>query len=246
MTLELSNWSSRAVRIHFAGAGRNVGLTLCELDASGLKSIPPHDALPAGFIACRSCVQRRELRAPGLQIASDRANRNRLCIEQGSFRYVLGSDVRDPIPPSAGGWIDGTLLWVLCNSSSAGAEVEDPTSRKVEGFTQRLGFTRWRIVNRHAYRTPYPRELRRAIKAGQDTVGPRNPALVKDQLQRASVVLFAWGGALPKPTGNDGFFTFVRTYFHGTIWCLGLTEDGEPRHPLMLSYDTQPTEFEGC
>lgn len=249
MTLELpapSDWGARARRIHLDDPGRHAGMTLCGLDATRVRSMPPYEPPPPGFVACRNCMQRREFRAPMLHIASNPAQRNRLCVEQGSYRYVLGSDVRNPVPPHAGGWIDGTLLWVLCNSSTAGSDGEDPTSRKVDGFTERLGFTRWRIVNRHAYRTPYPRELRRLIKAGHDTVGERNPTLVKDQLQRASVVMFAWGGALPKPTFNDAFFTFVRTYFQGTIWCLGLTDDGEPRHPLMLSYDTQPTEFERC
>ncbi len=148
----------------------------------------------------------------------------------GRYRYTLGHR-----------WTPGRsalAVFVLCNPSTADAQRDDPTSRKCDGFAKRWGYAGRIIVNPFAYRATNPRELLHCA----DPVGPDNLAWLKatiDELDVLGPVVFGWGDALPtqlRPKALD-ILSFIEGTFRSPK-CLGRTKSGQPRHPLMLAYDT--------
>lgn len=136
----------------------------------------------------------------------------------------------------------GPIAWIMVNPSTADAEVDDPTIRKVVGFTTRLGGG-WAIVgNVFAWRATDVRDL----KAAHDPHGPENDAHLRQIIADAPVVIVAWGptAKLPKLLRHR-YMRVVRIAddLGIKLMCLGTAGDGHPRHPLMLAYDTPLTEW---
>lgn len=59
----------------------------------------------------------------------------------------------------APGGTEGTCLWVMLNPSTADHVQDDPTIRRVVGYSKAWGFTRAEVVNLYAYRTASPADL---------------------------------------------------------------------------------------
>ena len=149
----------------------------------------------------------------------------------GLYRYTLVRRWDDELPE---------LRWCMLNPSTADADVDDPTVRKCIGFARLWGFGSIRIVNLFAFRATNPKGL---LDAG-DPVGPENWKTLKETL-RAPVVM-AWGGSVPKTMFARGVVAKVTIMIPPTgVWCIGRTKGGQPRHPLMLSYDTPREAWRG-
>jgi len=136
----------------------------------------------------------------------------------------------------------GAIAWIMVNPSTADAKEDDATIRKVVGFTERLGGG-WAIVgNKFAYRATDVRELRTA----KDPRGPENTTHLSQIMCDAPTVIAAWGplAKLPKHLRNR-WRTVVDLADHlgVQLMCLGTAQDGQPRHPLMLAYDTPLTPW---
>ncbi len=159
----------------------------------------------------------------------------------GLYRYTLEREL-----DSVG--IDWrVLLWIMLNPSKAGAELDDPTIRKCNGFTARLGYDRHRVGNLYAWRATKPRAL--AAHEVADPVGPENDAYLGHAIAAASMVIVAWGAhilpkrlAVSKAARVARFMEIVGP--HQKLWCLGTSADGSPRHPLMLPYSTPLERWE--
>lgn len=140
------------------------------------------------------------------------------------FRYVLTREFDG----------DSTCLFVMLNPSTADADQDDPTIRRCIGFTKRQGFGRLEVVNLYAFRSTSPAGL----SAASNPVGPDNDAEIQEALERADLVVAAWGNN----TGFDhGRVADVMTLIKRSakpVKCFGLTKQGQPRHPLYLRSDT--------
>ena len=95
-----------------------------------------------------------------------------------------------------------------------------------------MGFGALRIANLFAYRATLPQDLRKA----KDPQGPENAKLLRDWSGRAGMTIAGWGthGALM------GQGPAVAPLLSGDVRHLGLTKAGHPRHPLYVSYQTDP------
>ncbi|MBC8090503.1 MAG: DUF1643 domain-containing protein [Pseudonocardia sp.] len=149
----------------------------------------------------------------------------------GTYRYSLTrswpvdeSTTTDPLR---------SVAWVMLNPSIADAQVDDPTIRRVVGFTRRLGYRRAVVVNLYAYRATKPRMLDEVVATGGDPVGPDNDAMLDVVLSEAGLVVAAWGAH----EGTQDRVVRLRglAAAHGhRLHCLGRTKAGHPRHPLYL------------
>ena len=157
----------------------------------------------------------------------------------GRYRYRLWRDW-DRIAPR--------VVWVMLNPSTADASVDDPTIRKCVGFAKRWGFGGIEVVNLFAYRSTNPDVLVRAcaIHGIDYVVGPENDAWIDGRIAHANeetgLVVAAWGAnASRRPLRERSSIVKKRLaerVVHVPVVCLGRGGDGQPRHPLMLSYET--------
>jgi hypothetical protein len=71
-------------------------------------------------------------------------------------------------------------------------------------------------------------------------VGPGNDHAIVRAVERASLVVAAWG-AHEVRGGRDGYVQWlVGSVDGGELLCLGTTKHGAPRHPLYVRADTRP------
>ena len=136
----------------------------------------------------------------------------------------------------------GSVAWIMVNPSTADAKEDDPTIRKVIGFSERMGAGWLMVGNKFAYRATDVRELRTA----RDPVGPENDQHLARIIAEAGTVIAAWGplAKLP-PALRRRWYKIARMADEAgrALMCFGTAQDGHPRHPLMLAYDTPLTEW---
>lgn len=132
---------------------------------------------------------------------------------------------------------EGTVLFVMLNPSTADASVDDPTIRRCMGFARSWGYQGLIVWNIYAYRATDPDELDRV----DDPIGREN----EDHLWRifpdVDLIVAAWGA---KPNRgryvNREMVMTVGPFYDHDLYCLGLTKDGHPRHPLYVKGSTKP------
>lgn len=149
--------------------------------------------------------------------------------EDGVYRYWLGRR-----------WDGGetySLAFIMLNPSTADALADDPTIRKCVGFARRLNYRAISVFNLYAYRATDPADLKAAIRAGEDVVGPDNDLrlriLLHHRYMAGERVVAAWGAHAPKARVQE----VLAMPGADSLLTLGLTKSGVPRHPLMLGYE---------
>jgi hypothetical protein len=155
------------------------------------------------------------------------------------YRYALTRIWDEKLP---------VLTWVMLNPSTADADEDDATIRKCVEFSKRWGYGGIHVVNLFALRATNPKELLKA----RDPFGQDNIIVLGEAFQNGRDFLVAWGNNVLKTKNADIIMKFVaetaehhvpQNYedeqFWKRFWCLGLTKQRQPRHPLMLSYKTK-------
>lgn len=125
---------------------------------------------------------------------------------------------------------------IMVNPSTADADQDDATIRKLRGFGDRNKWGRIIVGNLFAYRATDVRELRTA----RDPIGPENDDHLIRILAEADQCIIAWGPIAKQPKEVRNRFINVLSLIDGAgldPYCIGATAKcGSPRHPLMLAY----------
>lgn len=133
-----------------------------------------------------------------------------------------------------------TLCWLMLNPSTADASKDDPTIRKVVGFTRRAGFGSVIVVNLFAWRATDPDDLRTEIRRpGGDPEGRENQDRILVAARVSDAVVCAWGAQPWARYQALRVLEWLRER-DTRLLCLGRTKAGDPMHPLMPSYDGHP------
>lgn len=139
------------------------------------------------------------------------------------------------------------LIVCALNPSTATALVEDPSVRRMLDFADRWGCGGLLLLNIFAFRSTDPKALRTLLKAGEDPIGSENDATIRSvfRANKDCRLLLAWGG---HGTLEDRGLRVAKMALveHGTPECFGLTQSGQPRHPLYVPNITLPLPFERC
>jgi hypothetical protein len=142
-----------------------------------------------------------------------------------SYRYLLTRT-----------WGPGPrALFIMLNPSTATELQNDPTVERCQRRAQALGYGAFRVTNIFAFRATDPKVMR----AEADPIGPGNDAAIRDSLPWADMVLCAWGNHGLHLDRGAAVTDLVRKS-GAPLWHLGLTGQGQPRHPLYVGYDRQP------
>ena len=148
--------------------------------------------------------------------------------ECGSYRYSLTRK-----------WGQGDrLLYVMLNPSVADERQNDPTVERCERRARAMGFDAFRVANIFAWRATQPELLKQAA----DPVGPENDAVLLDAGSWADRVICAWGVHGNHLGRGKQVEQMLRAHC-ASLWNLGLTKDGAPRHPLYVAYARIPMSW---
>jgi hypothetical protein len=131
---------------------------------------------------------------------------------------------------------EGQTTVIMVNPSTADAENDDATIRKLRGFGRREAWGRIVVGNLFAFRATDVK----ALASAPDPVGPENDLHLMDMLREADRFVVAWGpmAKLPKPL-RQRFRRVLEIARAVSRQPLSIGEpagDGHPRHPLMLPY----------
>ncbi len=127
------------------------------------------------------------------------------------------------------------VLFIMLNPSKATERQNDPTIERCERRARALGYGGFRAVNIFALRETDPKKMRQH----KAPAGPDNDAVVAESCLWADDILAAWGAHGDHLMRGFEMRDVLKTTGQ-TIKCLGLTKAGHPRHPLYISYATQP------
>jgi hypothetical protein len=128
------------------------------------------------------------------------------------------------------------VCFIMLNPSTADAQLDDPTIKRCMGFARKWRMGGLVVVNLFALRATDPKEL----LAVDNPVGPDNDDAIHDACVRARAIVCAWGGAaFIEPRAG-----FVVEMLRGrTLYCVGKTKAGAPRHPLYVAADATPVRY---
>lgn len=175
--------------------------------------------------------------------------------ECGKYRYALYRDLKKhpkwhdkPHSESVENgvhrpvWYPRPCLFIMLNPSTANHDKDDPTIRRCLSFAHQLRCDRIYIANIFAYRTPYPKELRAASSG--DVIGEENADWIKTLVDvtwrredNRGYVIAAWGPGGRFMEQDKTVLGWIDTEVARrgeTVHCLGHSQDGSPRHPLMM------------
>jgi len=129
----------------------------------------------------------------------------------------------------------GLLMVIGLNPSTADEVQNDPTVTRCVNYARAWGFGGLIMMNAFAFRATFPRDL----KTAPDPVGPDNDFWLRRMADDARLILAAWG--------NHGLWLdrqgWVLSLIDREVYCLGVTKEGTPRHPLYLRRDAEPRIF---
>jgi hypothetical protein len=157
-----------------------------------------------------------------------------------------------------------TIAWVMLNPSTADAFKLDPTIKRCAKFSQRWGFGQMIVVNLFGLRSPHPKDLlwpqpltgRRALLA--HAIAPLdeldgNDEAIEVAAMIADTVVCAWGnhGALGERDIAVRRMLARRRTMQGVqgarqlrVVHLGLSIQGQPKHPLARGLHRIPDDVE--
>lgn len=159
----------------------------------------------------------------------------------GKYRYRLERkmDLRQLLlNASADSKLRGkTIAFFGVNPSTADASIDDATVRKWIGFCERWGVPRFIVGNVFAYRATDVRELAAVDDPFGDDIGDH----ITDLIIEADILVPCWGDTGKVPPQLQYAFDVLMDALVSSgkpVLHFGLTKGGDPKHPLMLGYDT--------
>lgn len=141
------------------------------------------------------------------------------------YRYSLTRQWNADLP---------TLMFIGLNPSTADATNDDPTLRRCIGFAKSWGYGGVIMANLFAYRATKPTDM----KAAPDPIGIDNDQWLLTLANQSQLIVAAWG--------NHGSFlerSSAVKQLIGDLHYLSLNGSGEPKHPLYIKANTQPTQW---
>lgn len=134
-----------------------------------------------------------------------------------------------------------TLCWVMLNPSTADAFRTDNTLAKCIGFTKRAGnYGGAVIVNLYSLRSTDPKALWTCGEA--ERIGPLGDQFITEQAGGRNHAIVAWGTHGARNGRGDQVAAMLANA-GVTLHCLGVTKDGQPKHPLYVPGDTAFQEY---
>ena len=174
-------------------------------------------------------ILRRRFLTPNAKPESTLASTARMT---GPYRYTLERRLSHASGKN--------LLWIMLNPSTADHMVDDPTIRKVMGFTERAEGAALAVVNLYAWRATDPQQCK---QQGSTAIGPDNYEALLEGAMYAHQIVCAWGAHTWAAPQAVRVLRHLRDYTD-KMFCLRTTKSGAPAHPLYIPYTQALQPFE--
>ncbi len=152
------------------------------------------------------------------------------------YRYTLWREVN----PQGYDYV----MWIALNPSTADEKIDDPTVRRMQGFSRAWGARYCLVTNVFAFRATDPK----VMKKQADPFGPDNLSHIVRLAKGAKAVVAAWGthgdwmgGEFKVRDALSGSSGHLEDVF--PLKCLGKTKHGHPKHPLYVRADTSLIDY---
>ncbi len=130
----------------------------------------------------------------------------------------------------------GLVTFVALNPSTADADEDDPTIRRLVNFTKSWGYGGFHVVNLFAYRATNPKQLKKV----DDPIGSENNNWIKQLVSKSRLNVVCWGnGQGLKFDGRDKEILNLIKNPH----CISVTNQGNPGHPGRLPEGLKPKPY---
>ncbi len=149
----------------------------------------------------------------------------------GRYRLLLSREFPDG---------RGTALWIGMNPSTAAADVDDPTVRRESDYTRAWGYRRFVKANVMDWRATRPQDL---LAEGTAPRSADNLAVIRAQAAEADLVMLAFGALHPRLRHFADETVAALRADGRPLFCLGLTKNGAPRHPLYMRKGLAPIPY---
>ncbi len=152
--------------------------------------------------------------------------------ECGNYRYRLERECSGMLEENG-----KVFAYFGVNPSTADACLDDSTVRKWRGFTARNGGSRFIVGNVFSYRSTDVRKLA-DVPFPQ---GPKHFQHLQQIIDGADVLVPCWGSSSKVPKHLREHMDTLLAWLLRTgkpVLHFGKTSCGQPKHPLMLGYDT--------
>lgn len=122
------------------------------------------------------------------------------------------------------------VLWIMHNPSTADENEDDPTIRRVTGFTKSWGYGGFYVGNISPYRATDAKEL--LNKPFEEIAPVENIIHINEMKRKCEFGILAFGNPIRPDMKFERFDDWWK--------CLKLTKDGNPCHPLYLKSSLKP------
>lgn len=122
------------------------------------------------------------------------------------------------------------VLWIMHNPSTADETNNDPTIRRLIGFTKYWGYGGFYVGNLFPYRATDPKEL--LGKSFEEIAPLENIRHTNEMKSKCSLFVLAYGNPIIKDA--------IPEFFDADWMALKVTKDKNPSHPLYLKSGLMP------
>jgi len=142
------------------------------------------------------------------------------------YRYALWR-MWNPVLPILG--------CVGLNPSDANGERNDPTIKRGIVRGGRYGFGGFIMTNMHGLVSTDPN----ALLNNPDAVGELNDYYIKQMVELTECQICGWGSFKPVKYRETAVYSMLKNPV-----CLGVNDDGHPKHPLYVPYSVPMRKYE--
>jgi hypothetical protein len=146
----------------------------------------------------------------------------------GSYRYSLSRVWDESLP---------AVLFIMLNPSSADGTKDDPSIRRCISYAKDWGFGSLFVGNLFALKSTKPAGL----LDSKDPTGAENQKSLLKMTRQCKLIICAWGnGPTLKKLSAYSPEYLVQKNLNNKLYCLTLSLDGIPCHPLYLPKHLEP------
>ena len=126
------------------------------------------------------------------------------------------------------------LMTIGLNPSVASEIKDDPTITRLQSRAYKEGYGGLLMANLYAFISTNPIHL----LSQNNTVGEHTDNYIKEMVKLSTCQLCGWGSFKPVLKRAPIVYPMLSNPI-----CLGINNDGQPKHPLYIRYDIPMTEY---